>query len=206
MADTDTLAVGEPTDTPEVEPDRVNVNGSHPRSDEFRGIDIVDSGDEVDYASMAPKLLTGRMVEDAKANKSFLLTLHTMSIEAGEKVGAEVKLVNLTDKTLLGAVPHNVREMIERLFFSAPASQRGNKANKRIRTDQTASRIRDVGYAYGCAGFVNPKLVLTEAEADPDNNVVWVGDIPLHDLTEYARICEGDDALAARRLEPFSQQ
>lgn len=200
----DTIAVGEPTDTPEVEPGRGNANGTHPRADEFRGIDIVDNADEVDYASTAPKLLTGRMVEEAKANKTFLLTLHTMSIEAGEKVGAEVKLVNLTDKTLLGAVPHNVRDLIERLFFSAPANQRGNKPGaKKARTDQTAARIRDVGYSYGCAGFVSPRLVLTPEEADPDNNVVWVGDIPLHDLTEYARICEGDDALAARRLEPF---
>jgi hypothetical protein len=103
-------------------------------------------------------------------------------------------------------VPHEIRKLVQKLFFAGGATSNQNrKQNADQRMDDQLQRIRQVGHAYGVAGFISPKLVLNKEDVRDDQNEVWVGLYDLGDLSEFVRICEGDEQLAARRLVGFSQ-
>ena len=195
-------------------------NGQGPRTirgeelgNEYAGMDVVSGPDDVDYDRNAPKLVSAAMLnkfveENPNHYPTFRMILHQTTINLWEQTGgqtqyAEVRLVNLTDRALIGSLPTEVRKLVERLFFAGSANQRGNrKAENRMK--EGLDRLREIGHAYGVAGFVQPRLVLHKDHVQDPENEVWVGAIALHDLTEFSRICEGDDQLAARRLEGFS--
>lgn len=193
-------------------------NGSHARagrtvagesiSDEYAGMDIVSTVDDVDEASFPRQITAARLnqfvAENPDLHPIWKFHLHQTSIQMGDPFYAQVRIVNLTDKTLIGTLPQEVRRLIENLFFAGQVDQRGKKKGAEQRMAEGLSRIKQIGYAYGCAGFVDPKLVLRPEDVRDPEKEVWVGAIQLHDLTEFSRICEGDDALAARRLEGFS--
>jgi hypothetical protein len=191
-------------------------NGSGPRvvrgediDPRYAGMDIVESEADVDYQKLTPRPISASRLREAAPPKTWLMKLHQTSIERGEPTYAEVRIVNLTDKALLGSMPTGVRKLVERLFFAGEANQRGAKnkvAENRMR--QGLRRLEEIGHAYAVAGFVEPRMVLTQEEAEADPDAIWVGSdlIKLHDMTEFSRICEGDDQLAERRLEGFSRE
>jgi hypothetical protein len=153
----------------------------------------------------APKRVTAAMLNDYAETHTdqypeFDMALHQTGINMGVDVTARVRLVNLTDKALVGAQPVEVRKLIQKLFFSNTPQRRGNAGP---RMEEQMQRMKEVGYAYGVAGFVSPRLVLRKEEIRDPENEAWVGSIALHDLMEFTRICEGDDQLAKRRLAGF---
>ena len=207
----------------EVEPpEQVEQNGRGQRrviagedvSPEFAGMDIVDGPDDADYNELAPKAVSAAVLnkfleQNPETRPTFRMILHQTTINLSEQTGGEtqwarVRIVDLSDKALVGTLPAEVRKLIERLFFGGSANQRGNR-NKpgAARMDEGLNRMRDVAYAYGCAGFVEPRLVMRPEDVKDPDKEVWVGAIALHDLTEFTRICEGDEQLAKRRLEGF---
>jgi hypothetical protein len=191
-------------------------NGSGPRvvrgedvDPKYAGMDIVDSEADVDYERMTPRPISASRLKETAPPKTWLMKLHQTSVDRGEPTYAEVRIVNLTDKALIGSMPVGVRKLIERLFFAGEtANQRGKQRAAENRMRQGLTRLEEIGHAYAVAGFVNPRMVLTQAEADADPDAIWVGSglIKLHDMTEFSRICEGDDQLAERRLEGFSRE
>jgi hypothetical protein len=180
-----------------------------PTAMEYQGVVIADSPEDVDYEDMAPKAATAAMFNRPRDDrpKTFLFRLTHTGIREGEDIAAEVRLVNLTDRALLSQVPAEVRQIVQKLFFSGTANQRGTpkKETSERRMDNQLKRLKEVGYAYGVAGFVNPKLVMRPEDVKDPEKETWVGNIELADLTEFSRICEGDDQLAKRRLESFSE-
>lgn len=166
-------------------------------------VEVVNGPDDVDYEASRPKRLSAALLNE-RPEEIPEFKMHQLSVEMGFPVTAKVRLVNLTDRALLTELPTNVREQAQKLFFSTGnANQKKKSAVAEM--ENTAERIRKVAQTYGCAGFVDPKLVLTQAEEDEEKNILWVQRIPLHDLQEFTRICEGDDQLASRRLERFSE-
>lgn len=198
-----------------IEPETAHTgNGNGPRvvrgedvDAKYDGMDIIETPE--DAAQVAPRPFSAARFKEEVPEQTWLFKCHQTSISRGEPVYAEVRIVNLTDKTLIGTLPHGVRKLIERLFFAGEVSSKGAKhkvAENRMR--QGLSRLEEIGHAYAVAGFVQPRMVLTKEEADADPEALWVGDpngIKLHDMTEFSRICEGDDNLAERRLEKFSR-
>jgi hypothetical protein len=174
-------------------------NGSAP-SDPVE-VEVLTSSDEIPYDTLAPKRLTAASWHNREAAKSFNFKLNHMSILMGEPVTARVRIVNLVDRSLLKTLPSEVRKLCFKLFFGNQNSTRAK--NDEVKYDQQLDRLEDILHAYGCAGFLEPRLVLKPEEVRNPEEEMWVGDIPMADLQEWMRICEGDDALAARRLEEF---
>lgn len=172
-----------------------------PRQDE---VVIVNGPEDVDYDAVRPTRLSGALIEEVGGKDIPDFKLHQMSVAAGYTVTAKVRLVNLTDRHLLTDLPTNVRELAQKLFFRGESAG-AKKPNKKVEMENQSIRVRDIARAYGCAGFLEPRLVLDQKDENTENNVLWVDRIPLHDLQEFMRICEGDDQLAARRLERFSE-
>lgn len=164
-------------------------------------VHVVESAEQVDYEASRPVRFSLSMAENAPVPIEF--KLHQMSIQQNATVTAQVKLVNLTDRALLTELPTPVKTLAQKLFFSGQASQVKHKS-KLAEMEATATRIKNIARAYGCAGFLDPKLVLTEEE-EARGEGIFVDRIPLHDLQEFMRICEGDEQLAERRLTRFSE-
>jgi hypothetical protein len=173
-------------------------NGSAPS--EPVEVEVLTSSDQIPYDTLAPKRLTAASWHNREMAKSFNFKLNHMSILMGEPMTARVRIVNLVDRSLLKTLPSDVRKLCFKLFFGTTApSTKNDEAKYNAQLD----RLEDVVHAYGCAGFLEPRLVLTPQDIKNPEEEMWVGDIPLADLQEWMRICEGDDALAARRLEEF---
>lgn len=189
--------MAEPLSFPEPEDVR---SGAAP--DKYAGMDIIDSSADVDPEDR-PRPISAAALASTES-KSFLYNCHQTSIKRGEKVTVVAKIVNLTDRSLFGSYPVEVRDLVQKLFFSAEP-QGAKKDPPKIRMEKQLKRLEELGHAYGVAGFVEPKFCLRQQDEDAERGVVWIGRIELHDLTEFSRICEGDEALAARRLEPFSE-
>lgn len=170
---------------------------------------ISPQDDGVDFGTLKPVRVTAAMLNQKAhqlANPVFNLYLHQTTINMGltERFYAKVRIVNLADRALVGTLPDDVRELIERLFFRGEQRRPAGFSGKQ-RMETGLSRSEQIARAYGCAGFISPRLMLHESDVRDPENETWVGNIALHDLQEFMRICEGDDQLAARRLEQFSE-
>jgi hypothetical protein len=170
---------------------------------------ISTQDDDIDLEELKPKRITAALLNaqaHVLANPEFNMYLHQTTINLGnvDKFYARVRVVNLADRAVVGTLPAEVREIVQQLFFGN--QRRPNQGfSGKGQMDQGLERSRRIAYAYGIAGFLAPRLVLQPKDVrDPDNET-WVGNIALHDLQEFMRICEGDDQLAARRLESFSE-
>jgi hypothetical protein len=171
---------------------------------EYQGVTVIDSPEDMDYEEMTPKAASAAMFNQPTRD-TFLFPLVQTGIKHGQDMYAEVRLVNLLDRATLNQVVPEVRALVMKLFFAGEANQRGNrkKESPEQRMESQMRRLKDIGYAYGVAGFINPKLVMRPEDVrDPDKET-WVGSVELADLTEFVRICEGDDQLAKRRLQSF---
>jgi hypothetical protein len=173
---------------------------------EYQGVTIIDSPDEMDYEEMTPKAASAAIFNQPK-RETFLFPLSQTGIKHGQDMYAEVRLVNLLDRATLNTVAPEVRQIVQRLFFAGEANQRGSnkKESPEQRMERQMKRLKEVGYAYGAAGFVNPRLVMRPEDVRDPNKETWVGNIELADLTEFVRICEGADVLAKRRLQSFPE-
>jgi hypothetical protein len=172
--------------------------------DEFDGIEFTDSLSE-DTKALEPVLFRPK-----QRNPYFKFRLSQASMEAAARGEPEefavVRLVNLTDRMQTRELAHDVDALVQNLFFQGERMNQDaqKKKSKEQRMAEVQKRTREVAYAYGCAGFVKPKLVLTREQAREDEGIYFVGDVPLADLTEFVRVCEGNEELAASRLTAFS--
>lgn len=178
---------------------------------EFAGMDIVvDSEDDIDYDTLAPKALTAAELnawaESHEGDDQYPVwpfLLNSTSIKLGRKRTAQVRIINLTDRALINSVPVEIRSLVQKLFFSN-AGARLDKMKGEAKMHAQMQRMKEVAYAYGCAGFVEPELKLRKEDITDPEKQAWVGSVALNDLLEFVRICEGDDKLASDRLEGFS--
>ena len=173
---------------------------------------VVYDADDVDYESLAPKKLSAAVLnayieEHPEAGyPEFPMYCAKTSMRLGRPFTAQVRLVNLADRAVMGTLAPNVRKLVMKLFFagSGTTSNRNKPGNTEVQAESTMKRVKEVAYAYGCAGFIEPRLVLERGDVRDPEKEAWVGSVDLGDLQEFMRICEGDDVLAARRLEGFS--
>lgn len=205
MSDTDVL---DPATAFEAPP-QPGVARSIPRLI-HEGVEVVDSAEDVDYDELSPIQVSAAMLNQfADEHPELVYPTFPMHLpRTGMKLGkpnltAQVRLINLADRVVVDALPGDIRKIVQRLFFAQPANQRG-KGTADSRMENTLKRVKEVAYAYGVAGFVEPKLVLRREDIKDSEREAWVGTIDLGDLQEFVRICEGDEQLAARRLEGFS--
>jgi hypothetical protein len=122
-----------------------------------------------------------------------------------KEVFAEVRIVNLTDRALTQNTSNPVDAMIRKLFYSNDRKPVGQNKDSRQNMSEVQRRTREVAYVYACVGFVNPRVCLTEEEENISEGIYWAGRFPLNDLSEFVRMCEGNEELAASRLSAFPE-
>jgi hypothetical protein len=165
---------------------------------------IVRSAEAIDYQRPEPQPLTAALLNEAEEYPLMKFYMNQTSIKLGQPFTATVRIVNLTDRTILNVQPRHIQDLVHRLVFSGQNAT-PVRQNVREKDDQTLDRAKELCYAYAVAGFVEPRLVLRKEEIKDPTKEAWVGKVAYSDLNEFMRICEGSDELAARRLSLFSE-
>lgn len=126
---------------------------------------------------------------------------------------ARVRLLNIVDKNTLGWIPDtlnkklaNVLQLIEQTARDAKVYS-ATEAVTRLRKE--TDDLNAVADAFCVHGFVQPRLVATEQEADEaaDDMVMWVEELHIDERIAYFNLCfaqgEGEDVVL---IDPFRRK
>jgi hypothetical protein len=138
-----------------------------------------------------------------RKRKGFWFTLQHTRDEDNEPMVALVHRVNFLDKDTLGHLPKAIANKL--LSMNVERARRRSEGPPQINEKtllREMGKSREMSDAYVCAGFVEPRVYMTEAEADLMGGV-WVEDIDVADRMVFLAVCEGswEDALTV--LTPF---
>lgn len=70
---------------------------------------------------------------------------------------------------------------------------------------KNAKRNQEMADTLCCAGFIRPRLVMTEAELDGTEDCWLVSDLHIDERLKYMNMCVGQDSEAAKALLPFPE-
>ena len=116
---------------------------------------------------------------------------------------ALVRGLSMADKTTLAGLPTHLQAKVLEVFNEQRQAQGdGAITAKRIATN--LGRQERLANQLCLAGFVKPRLVMTEADLDPDDPYcLLVSDIHVEERIAYLNIVSAADTEAVQRLTPF---
>lgn len=164
----------------------------------------VRTAEDVDYSLKNPQPLTASDLNEGDEYPLMWFYCAQTSIARGKSFEAQVRVINLTDRSILNTQPRHIQDLVHRLVFSGQ-NKGPVRQNQRDADDKTLDQAKELTMAYAVAGFVVPRLVLRKEDVKDPTQEAWVGKVAYSDLNEFMRICEGAEELAARRLRLFSE-
>lgn len=169
----------------------------------------VDWGDEDPLIQTQPKRkrLSPSIARKAHEDRTrgWTFTLNHTRDEDGQPTEALVRRVNMMDKDMLASLPKAIQQKLFELQIERARRQQKNEKEQALNVSTVVrelGRTRETANAFVIAGFIEPKVYATEAEA-VRNDGVWVEDIDVSDRLIFMAACEGswEDAVAV--LTPF---
>ena len=120
---------------------------------------------------------------------------------------ATVRALSFADKTMLGGIEPRIQAEITAGFNARGITARGGTGGGITFGDMLrgVSNEERLANAVCVAGFIYPRLTLTEQEADLANNedVWWVQDLNIEDRRKYCNFVLGQDDAEAKRIANF---
>jgi hypothetical protein len=160
-----------------------------------------------------PVMLTAALASKARERR---LAIHKFALPATAALAgvpameAEVRIPDLGDPELLVGLPDTLLRRI--LTVANEVEARGGNTNAIDLTKpdeidlekakRNAKQSRALIDGYCVAGFVNPELVMTEAD-QKNTNQILLEDIHPADRTAFFNWCNGQHTEAAATVEPF---
>lgn len=161
-------------------------------------------GDESAAKPFVPRMLSrsevrARRKQAEDPNLGFWFPLPKTGIDA------RVRLLSLTDKAFLASLPDAAQKRITEALATLSGQREGDdKIPAHKRAIRAVGKLDDVAREFCLRGFIYPRLVATEAELPEEDESVWlVDDVHPDDRAAYYNLCEGSDAEAVGKLEPF---
>lgn len=106
---------------------------------------------------------------------------------------AKVRRLSFADKAMLMGLPSHLQHELSAAYnqFSSNTTQKTRTVQDMARAAANDERIAN---ALCCAGFLEPRLTMTEAEADlaRDDGVWWVGDLHIEERKRYMNLVLGN--------------
>ncbi len=150
--------------------------------------------------------LTAEIAEQQPAlnERGYLFTLfHTVDSEGNPTV-ARVKRMTLAERATIAALPSLLQtkflDIARKIQEQSGARNRDTILTKE-RMLENSGRINDQANLYVCAGFLEPRVYLTQQEAI-EHGGVWVERIHYADRSAFATLCEESSEEAASRFRP----
>lgn len=155
------------------------------------GVDVTGHG-----ASAAPVELFSKAKARERRERLAHGYLFPLTATGG---AARVTKLNMTDNVVLRGIPTHLQGVVLRTFRnggSAPPKDWDGFL-------KDAEDSRQIANALCIMGFLEPRLVATEAEAEADPDAVWVEDIDIDDRIRFMRLSARLETEAAVGLVPF---
>lgn len=182
-------------------------------TDQFGENEEIQSGDPVSDRQTINMLTTAKAVEGAKIEQTgWIFDLNATLDGEGKPQQAVVRRVTIADTQMIKSLPQHVQQKLtslldEQAFEQSKAeNSRGHKgARKKMTTKILVNNLEDgmeIADIMCVAGFIDPKVYLTEEEAEQHSGV-WVGHIHKADRLAFNRVCQADQEAIADRLRPF---
>lgn len=142
---------------------------------------------------------------ERKKKGYWFLLQHTRD-EANQPMEALVQRVNFLDRETLGHLPRAISTKLLNLQIER-VKRRGENPPELTPTNlvREMGKGRELADAYVCAGFLDPKVYMDQAQAELMGGV-WVEDIDVSDRMVFMSVCEGSYEEALALLTPFSEE
>lgn len=111
-----------------------------------------------------------------------------------------VRLLSLFERTTIQGLPTELQEMLLREFRKQQRGVRADTVSEMIAAIADNERSTDM---ICCAGFVSPRLVMTEAELDGSDECWLVTDVHRSDRLRYSRLATGEDKEELAKIRRF---
>lgn len=140
--------------------------------------------------------------------RGYLFTLfHTVDANGNPTV-ARVKRMTLAERATIAALPSALQTKfldIARKIQEASGSRSRDQQLTKERMLENAGRSNDQANLYVCAGFIEPRVYMTQQEAR-ERGGIWVDRIHYADRQAFANLCEESSEEAASRFRPVSER
>lgn len=153
------------------------------------------------------KPLTAEIADEQPAlnERGYFFTLfHTVDREGNPTV-ARVKRMTLAERATIAALPALLQTKFLEIARKIQEGQMRGRADQVLTKErmlENSGRQNDQSNLYVCAGFLEPRVYLTQAEAT-EHGGVWVERIHYADRAAFANLCEESSEEAAGRFRPI---
>lgn len=114
---------------------------------------------------------------------------------------AQVRALSLADSATFAGLPMQAANEVLRVFDELQTEGgAGPLTMERLRRNQ--ERQERLANLVCCAGFIRPRLVLTEADLDDDPYTMLVTELHLDERIRYLQLALGQDGEAAKSVRP----
>lgn len=123
---------------------------------------------------------------------------------AGETYEIHMRYISTFDRAIVDAMPQEAQEQVWSGIQSIQNASRGAKSPDSL-VSLAAQNEKQVNAArlLFCAAAINPRVYMTEEEADEDPMGYYVGDFANEDVVSYFMATIGGNAELARRMKLF---
>lgn len=123
---------------------------------------------------------------------------------AGETYEIHMRYISTFDRAIVDAMPKDAQEQVWEGISSIQNQQRHAKSPDSL-VSLAAQNDKQVQAArlLFCAAAINPKVYMTEEEADADPGAYYVGDFANEDVVSYFMATIGGNAQLAMRMKLF---
>ena len=116
---------------------------------------------------------------------------------------ARVKVLSLADSTMLAGIPATLQAQLTASLTGADRRERGRGFSELLRAVADDEALAN---AFCCAGFVSPRLVLTEDELDGSDDVWLVTDLHVEERKKYLGVVMGTEREEMARIAKFLRE
>lgn len=117
---------------------------------------------------------------------------------------AHVHKLTVAGLAMTNGLPVEAQNQVIKVFREF-AEENNNAPLTWDRFAKNAKRNQEMADTLCCAGFIKPRLVMTEAELDGSEDCWVVSDLHIDERLKYMNMCVGQDAEAAKALIPFPE-
>lgn len=122
------------------------------------------------------------------------------------KVMARVRQLGLAKKSTLATLSPVMQNLVMEIFHANEETEGGATFHSFAELFRNVGRQEDLMNGLCVAGFLEPRLVETVAEADAGGEgVVWVEEIDERDREAFMQACLNAESEAAKALRPFPE-
>jgi hypothetical protein len=163
---------------------------------------------EEDVLSETPRIPTREELLKAREQegKGFLFHLHRSGFDA------HVRWLSIADLSTLVGLPVAQQNIVLKVFNDyrreqdRQSKQKGTTPLTWDKVLENQSNSLEIADVLVCAGFINPKVVLTENDLDGDEHTIVVTDLHKAERLRYSQIALGQNEEEAAKLAPFPEE